>query len=385
MLPEHDLVIAYQGATLDTRRRCAHSGPSSTPSRSPPRRAADGAGGAGECRPVRSAPRFLPRAIVGCATRCRSARGPFDTTGLSLVDAPEIGAADGWILTLPGVGGCRSTPVARVRALASENQTPEAQGPETAWGRISGLWNAVRPPRPRERGGPATTDRCSCMWSATSAPGDRGARARRRSAPVTSAAVARLGKGCTSGIRHAPADTAPAARPTAPITTHAAALLLDMDGTLVDSHRRQLWTNWSLAHGVDQQTLAIIHGRQGRTRWRCCCPTARTTRTSPRTACSSPPDGADRRRRRDRRPAQLLGDLTDLPHALVTSAAETSRRRAWMRGPHARRAVTAERCAQQARPGFVAAARALGVDPAAASWSKTRRTASPRGSRPACA
>ena len=51
------------------------------------------------------------------------------------------------------------------------------------------------------------------------------------------------------------------------IETVAAAVLLDMDGTLVDSTAvvERLWIEWSASHGVDPaQTLAIVHGRQGK-------------------------------------------------------------------------------------------------------------------------
>lgn len=51
------------------------------------------------------------------------------------------------------------------------------------------------------------------------------------------------------------------------IATVAAAVLLDMDGTLVDSTPvvERLWTEWSVSHGIDPtRTLAIIHGRQGK-------------------------------------------------------------------------------------------------------------------------
>lgn len=46
----------------------------------------------------------------------------------------------------------------------------------------------------------------------------------------------------------------------------ARALLLDMDGTLVDSTAvvERLWLKWSRAHGLDpQRVLEVIHGRQG--------------------------------------------------------------------------------------------------------------------------
>lgn len=44
------------------------------------------------------------------------------------------------------------------------------------------------------------------------------------------------------------------------------ALLLDMDGTLVDSHAvvERLWTRWATEKGVDPaRVLAVAHGRQG--------------------------------------------------------------------------------------------------------------------------
>lgn len=44
------------------------------------------------------------------------------------------------------------------------------------------------------------------------------------------------------------------------------AILLDMDGTLVDSSAvvERLWTEWGEAHGLDpERVLSVIHGRQG--------------------------------------------------------------------------------------------------------------------------
>ena len=46
----------------------------------------------------------------------------------------------------------------------------------------------------------------------------------------------------------------------------ARAILLDMDGTLVDSTAvvERLWLRWSQAHGLDpRRVLEVIHGRQG--------------------------------------------------------------------------------------------------------------------------
>ncbi|WP_328539025.1 HAD-IA family hydrolase [Streptomyces sp. NBC_00344] len=47
---------------------------------------------------------------------------------------------------------------------------------------------------------------------------------------------------------------------------NARALLLDMDGTLVNSDAavERVWSRWALAHGLDpHETLKVVHGRQG--------------------------------------------------------------------------------------------------------------------------
>ncbi|MGW7051336.1 HAD-IA family hydrolase [Streptomyces sp. NPDC054887] len=53
----------------------------------------------------------------------------------------------------------------------------------------------------------------------------------------------------------------------APATVlNARALLLDMDGTLVDSDAvvERVWRRWALAHGLDPEAaLKVVHGRQG--------------------------------------------------------------------------------------------------------------------------
>lgn len=51
---------------------------------------------------------------------------------------------------------------------------------------------------------------------------------------------------------------------TAPLAFRA--LLLDMDGTLVDSDAvvERVWSGWARAHGLDaDEVLAVVHGRQG--------------------------------------------------------------------------------------------------------------------------
>jgi len=49
-------------------------------------------------------------------------------------------------------------------------------------------------------------------------------------------------------------------------TVHARAVLLDMDGTLVDSTAavERIWLAWAKPHGLDpEHVLSVIHGRQG--------------------------------------------------------------------------------------------------------------------------
>ncbi len=156
-------------------------------------------------------------------------------------------------------------------------------------------------------------------------------------------------------------------------TTRAAALLLDMDGTLVDSRAvvDRVWTEWSLEHGIEPaRTLSIIHGRQGQDSMALLLPdrsheeniaenrvllAAETAQLDGVVAV----DGA----------ARLMDDLTGLPHALVTSAtrelAAARMGAAGLRMPEV--AITAESVtASKPDPeGFLLAAEHLGVDPAA--------------------
>src|SRR4051812_45929815 len=49
-------------------------------------------------------------------------------------------------------------------------------------------------------------------------------------------------------------------------TISARAVLLDMDGTLVDSTAvvERLWLAWAAPHGIDPaRVLSVVHGRQG--------------------------------------------------------------------------------------------------------------------------
>ncbi|KIC58052.1 HAD family hydrolase [Microbacterium hominis] len=158
------------------------------------------------------------------------------------------------------------------------------------------------------------------------------------------------------------------------MATSASAVLLDMDGTLVDSHAvvERLWTQWSLDHGVDPaQTLAIIHGRQGQDSMALLLPdrphevnlaenaamlAAETAQTEGVVAI---PGAAD-----------LLAALAHegVPYALVTSATTelaTARMRA--AGLPMPPVVIAAADVSRSKPdpeGFLAGAAALGVDAA---------------------
>ncbi|MER6676036.1 HAD family hydrolase [Streptomyces sp. NPDC000983] len=53
---------------------------------------------------------------------------------------------------------------------------------------------------------------------------------------------------------------------TATVSLTARALLLDMDGTLVDSHAvvERIWRRWADRHGLDgDEVMKVVHGRQG--------------------------------------------------------------------------------------------------------------------------
>lgn len=157
------------------------------------------------------------------------------------------------------------------------------------------------------------------------------------------------------------------------IETVAAAVLLDMDGTLVDSTAvvERLWIEWSASHGVDPaQTLAIVHGRQGKDSMALLLPDrphevniAENEQLLARETVEL--DGVVEIPGAD----ALLAQLAGLPHALVTSAtrelAEARMGAAGVRMPPV--AVMAEDVTF-GKPDpevFLAAARLLRVDPGA--------------------
>jgi len=150
------------------------------------------------------------------------------------------------------------------------------------------------------------------------------------------------------------------------------ALLLDMDGTLVNSDAvvERVWRRWAAENGVDaDEVLRIAHGRQGHVTMAEVFPdrpaevnyaenAALLAQETADTEGIVPVPGA----------AALLASLADLPHALVTSAdiglADARMTAAGLRMPQVR--ITAENVsASKPDPeGFLKGAAELGFSPA---------------------
>ncbi|MCX5197049.1 HAD-IA family hydrolase [Streptomyces sp. NBC_00249] len=166
-----------------------------------------------------------------------------------------------------------------------------------------------------------------------------------------------------------PASTTTA---TAPVVLTAKALLLDMDGTIVNSDAvvERCWREWALSHGLDpQEALKVVHGRQGYATMAILLPErpmelnhaenkVMLARETADTDGVVPVGGAP----------EFMAAIAGLPHALVTSAdaalAEARMTAAALPMPHVR--VTAESVgASKPDPeGFLKGAAELGVDPA---------------------
>jgi len=157
-----------------------------------------------------------------------------------------------------------------------------------------------------------------------------------------------------------------------PDTLFARAVLLDMDGTLVDSDAvvERVWREWATGHDLDpDRVLGVVHGRQGHESMALLLPErdAATNRAENAVLLEKERDqtegvvavpGA----------AALLEALDGAAHALVTSAddalATVRMTAAGLRIPAAR--VTAEHVSRS-KPdpeGFLRAAELLGVEPA---------------------
>jgi sugar-phosphatase len=150
------------------------------------------------------------------------------------------------------------------------------------------------------------------------------------------------------------------------------AVLLDMDGTLVDSNAvvERIWLDWAREHGVDAAlTLSVIHGRQGHASMAILLPERDAAVNLAENAALLEKERADTAGVVAVAGASdLLAALEGTPHALVTSADEPLAAirmgAAGLRMPEVR--VTAEQVSRS-KPdpeGFVRAAELLGFDPA---------------------
>jgi mannitol-1-/sugar-/sorbitol-6-phosphatase len=160
-----------------------------------------------------------------------------------------------------------------------------------------------------------------------------------------------------------------ASRPTA---LTARALLLDMDGTLVNSDAvvERCWRRWSARHGLDaDEVLKVVHGRQGHASMAMLLPDRPMAENH-----------ADDARMLEEEVADIdgvvevpgatafLASLAGLPHALVTSADRPlcTTRMAAVGLPMPPVCVTAE-CVSASKPdpeGYLKGAAELGADPA---------------------
>ncbi|MFI2409821.1 HAD-IA family hydrolase [Streptomyces sp. NPDC018947] len=159
---------------------------------------------------------------------------------------------------------------------------------------------------------------------------------------------------------------------TATTVLPARALLLDMDGTLVNSDAavERVWRRWAGRHGLDgDEVMKVVHGRQGYATMALLLPDRPMEQNHADNARMLAEETADTEGVVAIAGApQFLASLRGLPHALVTSAdvaLATARMAAAGLGmPDVR--VTAESVgASKPDPeGFLKGAAELGVDPA---------------------
>ncbi|MFF3464751.1 HAD family hydrolase [Streptomyces sp. NPDC002619] len=160
--------------------------------------------------------------------------------------------------------------------------------------------------------------------------------------------------------------------PVPPTVLTARALLLDMDGTLVNSDAvvERIWRRWAEGHGLDgDEVMKVVHGRQGHASMAVLLPdrpVEQNLADNARMLAQETSDmdgvveipGA----------AAFLASLRDLPHALVTSAdvALSTARMAAAGLPLPDIRITAESVgASKPDPeGFLKGAAELGVSPA---------------------
>lgn len=154
-------------------------------------------------------------------------------------------------------------------------------------------------------------------------------------------------------------------------TVHASAILLDMDGTLVDSTAvvERLWTEWGAKHGLDPAyVLSVVHGRQSHESMAILLPDRPREENLADSAVMVERETAETEGIAEIAGAvALVRSLAHVPHALVTSAtralAKARMEVAGMTMPQV--SVTAEDVtASKPDPeGFLRAAEGLGVPP----------------------
>ncbi|MGW4907783.1 HAD-IA family hydrolase [Streptomyces sp. NPDC004270] len=152
----------------------------------------------------------------------------------------------------------------------------------------------------------------------------------------------------------------------------ARALLLDMDGTLVNSDAvvERIWRNWSERHGLDgDEVMKVVHGRQGHASMAVLLPDRPVQQNLADNARMLAEETADMDGVVEvPGAAAFLASLGGLPHALVTSAdvALSTARMAAAGLPLPAVRITAESVgASKPDPeGFLKGAAELGVAPA---------------------
>ncbi|KYK10316.1 MULTISPECIES: HAD-IA family hydrolase [Streptomyces] len=159
---------------------------------------------------------------------------------------------------------------------------------------------------------------------------------------------------------------------TATTVLTARALLLDMDGTLVNSDAavERVWRRWADRHGLDgDEVMKVVHGRQGYASMALLLPDRPMEQNHADNARMLAEETADTEGVVAIPGApEFLASLRGLPHALVTSAdvplSTTRMAAAGLAQPDVR--VTAESVgASKPDPeGFLKGAAELGVDPA---------------------
>ncbi|MFC8916043.1 HAD-IA family hydrolase [Streptomyces sp. NPDC047821] len=160
--------------------------------------------------------------------------------------------------------------------------------------------------------------------------------------------------------------------PATPSVLTARALLLDMDGTLVNSDAvvERCWRRWAIRHGLDpEEALKVVHGRQGYATMAVLLPDRpmEENHADNRVMLAEETADLDGVVPIDGAPA-FMAALAGLPHALVTSADERlARARMGAAGlPMPGVRVTAE-CVGASKPdpeGFLKGAAELGFAPA---------------------